>query len=128
MFYPFIAGPYSRTAESRLSELINGGLTTVVGLLGTDGITRRLVKFFCFSPSLLRSYSFVLSCFSLSSLLQKMKVSHLNSNIPLKCIFTIIDFTGHPSKTLMYIYISRFSQKNLMIHLKFGHTKFKKDI
>ncbi|CAF4197981.1 unnamed protein product, partial [Adineta steineri] len=43
-------GPYSRTAESRLSELINGGLTTVIGILGTDGLTR-----------------------SLSSLLQKMK-------------------------------------------------------
>lgn len=37
-------GPYSRTAESRLSELINGGLTTVVGILGTDGLTRRLMK------------------------------------------------------------------------------------
>lgn len=37
-------GPYSRTAESRLSELINGGLTTVVGILGTDGLTRRLIN------------------------------------------------------------------------------------
>lgn len=36
-----ILGPYSRTAESRLSELINGGLTTIVGILGTDGATRR---------------------------------------------------------------------------------------
>ena len=35
-------GPYSRTAESRLSELINSGLTSVVGVLGTDGITRTL--------------------------------------------------------------------------------------
>ncbi|CAF1596304.1 unnamed protein product, partial [Rotaria sordida] len=43
-------GPYSRTPESRLSHLINGGLTTIVGILGTDGMTR-----------------------SLSSLLQKMK-------------------------------------------------------
>ncbi|CAF1340277.1 unnamed protein product [Adineta ricciae] len=43
-------GPYSRTPESRLSELIQGGLTTVVGLLGTDGVSR-----------------------SLSALLQKMK-------------------------------------------------------
>ncbi|CAF3407482.1 unnamed protein product [Rotaria socialis] len=43
-------GPYSRTPESRLSQLINGGLTTIVGILGTDGVTR-----------------------SLSSLLQKMK-------------------------------------------------------
>jgi len=50
MFYSFVAGPYSRTAESRLSELINGGLTTVVGLLGTDGVTRRSVKFFYFFP------------------------------------------------------------------------------
>ncbi|CAF3946882.1 unnamed protein product [Rotaria sordida] len=34
-------GPYSRTPESRLSELIRGGLTTIVGVLGTDGVTRR---------------------------------------------------------------------------------------
>ena len=34
-------GPYSRTPESRLFELIQGGLTTVVGILGTDGVTRR---------------------------------------------------------------------------------------
>ncbi|CAF1433011.1 unnamed protein product, partial [Rotaria sordida] len=33
-------GPYSRTPESRLSQLINGGLTTIVGILGTDGMTR----------------------------------------------------------------------------------------
>ncbi|UJR24595.1 hypothetical protein I4U23_005970 [Adineta vaga] len=43
-------GPYSRTPESRLSELIQGGLTSIVGILGTDGISR-----------------------SLSALLQKMK-------------------------------------------------------
>ncbi|CAF0865620.1 unnamed protein product [Rotaria sordida] len=43
-------GPYSRTPESHLSQLIRGGLTTIVGILGTDGVTR-----------------------SLSSLLQKMK-------------------------------------------------------
>ncbi|CAF2573518.1 unnamed protein product [Rotaria sp. Silwood2] len=35
-------GPYSRTAESRLSQLIRGGLTTIVGILGTDGVTRSL--------------------------------------------------------------------------------------
>ncbi len=34
-------GPSSRAPESRLSELIRGGLTTLAGLLGTDGMTRR---------------------------------------------------------------------------------------
>ena len=36
-----ISGPFSRTPESHLSQLINGGLTTIVGILGTDGIGRR---------------------------------------------------------------------------------------
>src|SRR5699024_8762235 len=31
---------HTRAPEARLSELIAGGVTTVVGLLGTDGITR----------------------------------------------------------------------------------------
>lgn len=31
---------HTRTPELQLSELIEGGITTVVGLLGTDGITR----------------------------------------------------------------------------------------
>lgn len=35
-------GPSSRVPEARLSELIASGITTVVGLLGTDGITRSL--------------------------------------------------------------------------------------
>jgi len=35
------SGPFSRTLESRLSELIKSGLTTVIGVLGTDGVTRR---------------------------------------------------------------------------------------
>jgi len=61
-------GPYSRTAESRLSELINGGLTTVVGILGTDGLTRRLRNYFLFNHLIIRF------SFSLSALLQKMKV------------------------------------------------------
>ena len=34
------AGPHSRTPEVRLSSLLEGGITTVVGLLGTDAITR----------------------------------------------------------------------------------------
>ncbi len=33
-------GFHTRTPEIQLSELINGGITTVVGLLGTDGSTR----------------------------------------------------------------------------------------
>ncbi len=35
-------GPRSRTPEALLSELIRGGLTTVVGVQGTDTITRNL--------------------------------------------------------------------------------------
>jgi len=33
-------GPATRTSEIKLSELIEGGVTTVIGCLGTDGITR----------------------------------------------------------------------------------------
>ena len=36
------AGYHSRTPEITLSELIKYGVTTVVGLLGTDGCTRSL--------------------------------------------------------------------------------------
>ncbi len=35
-------GPASRTPELKLSQLIQSGITTVVGCLGTDGITRRV--------------------------------------------------------------------------------------
>ncbi|CAG9463223.1 unnamed protein product [Pedinophyceae sp. YPF-701] len=34
------AGPSSRTPEAKLSELLSGGITTVVGILGTDGFSR----------------------------------------------------------------------------------------
>lgn len=34
------AGPHTRTPEAKLSTLVEAGITTVVGLLGTDGITR----------------------------------------------------------------------------------------
>nr|WP_318384762.1 beta-aspartyl-peptidase [uncultured Enterobacter sp.] len=34
------AGPHTRTPEVRLSALVQAGVTSVVGLLGTDGITR----------------------------------------------------------------------------------------
>ena len=33
-------GPASRVPESQLSEFLKNGITTVVGLLGTDGCTR----------------------------------------------------------------------------------------
>lgn len=33
-------GPATRTPELQLSQMITGGVTTVVGCLGTDGITR----------------------------------------------------------------------------------------
>jgi len=35
------AGPYSRTPEVMLSHIVTAGVTTVVGVLGTDGTTRR---------------------------------------------------------------------------------------
>lgn len=35
-------GPASRTPEMRLDKMIDGGITTVVGCLGTDGFTRSL--------------------------------------------------------------------------------------
>ncbi|WP_434779569.1 beta-aspartyl-peptidase [Neisseria sp. Ec49-e6-T10] len=34
------AGPHTRTPEVKLSSLIEAGITTAVGLLGTDGMTR----------------------------------------------------------------------------------------
>lgn len=34
------AGPHTRTPEARLSKLVEAGITTAVGLLGTDSITR----------------------------------------------------------------------------------------
>ena len=37
------AGPASRTPESSLSAFLDAGITTVVGLLGTDCFTRRQV-------------------------------------------------------------------------------------
>lgn len=36
------AGPASRTPEAQISEIINAGLTTVIGILGTDAISRSL--------------------------------------------------------------------------------------
>jgi beta-aspartyl-dipeptidase (metallo-type) len=35
-------GPASRTPEMQLSHMIDGGITTIVGCLGTDGFTRSL--------------------------------------------------------------------------------------
>jgi len=35
-------GPTTRTPELRLSQLLQGGITTVIGCLGTDGFTRDL--------------------------------------------------------------------------------------
>jgi hypothetical protein len=34
-------GPASRTAEGKISELLEAGITTVVGILGTDCVSRR---------------------------------------------------------------------------------------
>ena len=37
------AGPASRCPEAQLSQLIDAGITTAVGVLGTDGISRSQV-------------------------------------------------------------------------------------
>ena len=37
------AGPASRCPEARLSELLDAGITTVVGVIGTDTVTRSQV-------------------------------------------------------------------------------------
>ena len=34
------AGPYSRTPEVQLSDIVSAGVTTLVGVLGTDGTSR----------------------------------------------------------------------------------------
>ena len=36
------SGPYSRTPEVQLSAVTTAGVTTLVGLLGTDGTTRQI--------------------------------------------------------------------------------------
>ncbi len=38
------AGPSSCTPQSQLSNFLEAGITTVVGVLGTDCITRRQVR------------------------------------------------------------------------------------
>ena len=38
------SGPASRTPEAQLSELLNAGMTTVVGVLGTDSVSRSQVR------------------------------------------------------------------------------------
>lgn len=35
-------GPSTRTPEMQLSQMIDGGITTIIGCLGTDGFTRKL--------------------------------------------------------------------------------------
>jgi beta-aspartyl-dipeptidase (metallo-type) len=35
-------GPSTRTPEMQLSHMLDGGITTVIGCLGTDGFTRSL--------------------------------------------------------------------------------------
>ena len=37
-------GPATRTSEIQLSELLEGGVTSVIGCLGTDGITRDVIN------------------------------------------------------------------------------------
>lgn len=43
---------HTRTPELQLSELIEGGITTVVGLLGTDGITRTVENLYAKTAAL----------------------------------------------------------------------------
>lgn len=67
------AGPASRTPESQLSAFLDAGITTVVGVLGTDCITRRQVQ-----HSLLDT---VLSWTSCSSNMSKALKSFLTSRV-----------------------------------------------
>ncbi len=46
-------GPASRTPELQLSQLLSGGITTVVGCLGTDGISRSPVSVLMKAKSLI---------------------------------------------------------------------------
>ena len=41
------AGPSSCTPSSQLSDFLDAGITTVVGVLGTDCVTRRQVSESC---------------------------------------------------------------------------------
>ena len=41
------AGPSSCTPSSQLSDFLDAGITTVVGVLGTDCVTRRQVQQTC---------------------------------------------------------------------------------
>lgn len=34
-------GPYSRTPEAKLFEIVESGITTLVGTMGTDGTHRK---------------------------------------------------------------------------------------
>lgn len=43
---------HTRTPELQLSELVNGGITTVIGLLGTDGITRSVENLYAKTKAL----------------------------------------------------------------------------
>lgn len=44
---------HTRTPELQMSELVENGITTVVGLLGTDGITRSVDNLLCEDPGTL---------------------------------------------------------------------------
>ncbi|MGN1168393.1 MAG: beta-aspartyl-peptidase [Lachnospiraceae bacterium] len=45
-------GFHTRTPELELSELVQGGITTVVGVLGTDGVTRSVENLYAKAASL----------------------------------------------------------------------------
>lgn len=45
---------HTRTPELQLSELVKGGITTVVGLLGTDGLTRSVENLYAKVQALCR--------------------------------------------------------------------------
>ena len=50
-------GFHTRTPEVQLSELIRGGITTVVGLLGTDGATRSMEDLYAKAMALNITYT-----------------------------------------------------------------------
>ena len=60
-------GPATRTPEIRLSDALDGGVTTLVGMLGTDGITRNVESVLMKAKGLKTSG---LSCYILSGAYQ----------------------------------------------------------
>jgi len=65
-------GPYSRTPEAELSQLIDGGVTTLIGLLGTDSVSRTLQNLY----TKMRALEQVMQQYSLRAILSDYRSLH----------------------------------------------------